>query len=572
MVPIKQYGILGVKSRMFWNTIKDFKKRWFLNIGLALFLAVVVFGGTFVFFHYVVFGTLFQDQYKEFGPILAERLTNLSFVAFFYMLLFSNIVSVLATVYFSKETQFLMSLPIPHEGVFWGKFLESLIYSSWALVAVSMPLLLSFGIRKEMTGVPAPWWFYPVAPLCFMVFASIPALMGAGLTLFFTSWLPARRARVLLIGMFVLFILAAWPMASRLVHTVHQISPETHSDGVELEALLAALRGSRSAWSPHIWMNRALFALSDPAAGGEFLFWFGLLLSTSLLLFQVMRHLVPRLYYRGWSMCGLGGRRRKNTDWSPWDVLEPTLLRPFGRATRALVLKDVKTFWRDPGQWVQLVVLFGLLTIYVANLKSMPVGVESAYWQNILSFFNLGAACFVASTMTTRFAYPMLSLEGRQCWVIGLAPIKSTRLVWQKFWLSWFACAVAVGTIIGISSETIQLKPAMKAVCYTTALLTTLGLSSLAVGIGALLPDFTQDNPASIANNLGGTFTVVISMAYVGLSMFVEGVAVDAYMVKRAIGPRSFFAIYGVLLLVNLMVILLPMGLALRKWRKIEYL
>jgi len=572
MAQRKWYPIPGVKLRILWNTLKNFKKRWFLNIGLGLFLANIVFGGTFVFFHYVVFGTLYQFQYQEFGPLLANRLIYLSFVAFFYMLLFSNIVSVLATVYFSKETSFLMALPFSHEAIFWGKFVESLLYSSWALVAVSMPMLFSYGMRQGMSGDASPWWFYPLVPVCFMIFASIPALLGACLTLLFTSFLPARRARVLLMGLLCLFALAMWPMASRLVRTVRQISPGSGDAGMEeFQALLESLRMNPSSLAPHLWMGRAMQALVDPKQWGEFLFWFGLLLTTSLLLLQLMRHLVPKLYYRGWAMCGLGGRRRRNSEWSPWDMLEPSVLRPFHSSTRALVIKDIKIFWRDPGQWVQLVVLFGLLVIYVANLRSMPVGVDSPFWQNVLSFFNLAASCFVASTMTTRFAYPMLSLEGRQCWVIGLAPIRSTHLVWQKFWLSWSVCAIAVGTIIYISSETIQLRPGMKVLCYSTALLMTLGLSSLAVGIGALLPDFKQDNPASIANNMGGTLTVIVSMAYVGITTLSEAVAVDQYMVKGLLGAGWFLGFCVVLLLFNLAVIVIPMGLALRKWRRIDF-
>jgi len=42
-------------------------------------------------------------------------------------------------------------------------------------------------------------------------------------------------------------------------------------------------------------------------------------------------------------------------------------------------------------------------------------------------------------------------------------------------------------------------------------------LTGLAIGMGALMPDFRDESPMRIASTPGGVLTVVISLVYVGL-------------------------------------------------------
>ena len=178
------------------------------------------------------------------------------------------------------------------------------------------------------------------------------------------------------------------------------------------------------------------------------------------------------------------------------------------RPTRAMIAKDLAVFWRDPGQWSQLMILFGLLFIYMINLRNAAeVGqfrILIPFWQSLISMFNIGATAFVLSILTTRFVYPMLSLEGRQQWVIGLAPVGRTRLVWIKFFISWTGALVLCVPLALLSCFMLRADGFVTATALLTVAVLSLGLSSLAVGLGALMPNFSEDNPARIANGLGG--------------------------------------------------------------------
>ena len=66
----------------------------------------------------------------------------------------------------------------------------------------------------------------------------------------------------------------------------------------------------------------------------------------------------------------------------------------------------------------------------------------------MVSFLNLAVVGLILSTFTTRFIYPMISLEGHCFWILGLLPIERDTILWSKFWFaslgSWVPCALLV--------------------------------------------------------------------------------------------------------------------------------
>ena len=105
------------------------------------------------------------------------------------------------------------------------------------------------------------------------------------------------------------------------------------------------------------------------------------------------------------------------------------------------MLKDVRLFWRDPAQWIQFMIFFGLLCIYVLNLRNVAFNFQNPFWETMISYLNLAASALTLSTLTTRFVFPQFSLEGRRLWILGLAPVGLAPVLLQKFWLS---CVTAI--------------------------------------------------------------------------------------------------------------------------------
>jgi len=128
-----------------------------------------------------------------------------------------------------------------------------------------------------------------------------------------------------------------------------------------------------------------------------------------------------------------------------------------GPDMRLLIVKDVKTFLRDPVQWSQVLLFFGLLGVYFLNIRRFQYNIfNDMFWKNLVSLLNLVATSLTLSTFTTRFIFPLLSLEGRKFWILGLLPIERRHLLYSKFWFAF------VGSL-GISETLMVLSDVMLA-------------------------------------------------------------------------------------------------------------
>ncbi len=98
-----------------------------------------------------------------------------------------------------------------------------------------------------------------------------------------------------------------------------------------------------------------------------------------------------------------------------------------------MMVKDLRLFRRDPLQWSQFLIFLGLLMLYFLNIRRFTYDVSSIAWVNMVSFLNLAVVGLLLSTFTTRFIYPMISLEGRRFWILGLLGVRRETILWSKF-------------------------------------------------------------------------------------------------------------------------------------------
>ncbi|MBN1867700.1 hypothetical protein JW916_10445 [Candidatus Sumerlaeota bacterium] len=542
-----------------------------LLVHLFVFLSVIAFlvvgGGVF-------FGFLFRflDRQEEFGTLLMNRLVAMVMMAFFSMLVFSNLIITLSTTYISRETDYYMSQPVRHRSIFVVKLIESTFYSSWAFVILSLPFFTSYGIVRGVSP-----WFYAFIVVLVAPFLVIPAGVGALFTMLLCAFLPARRTLKWVIVLLGLAIVGG----TVFIRTSGVQSRLFRGEIESYTELLNLLKVGAVLWAPHYWMSRGMLALGK-GDWKEFAYWLAMISSTALMLIQVCLWLAPSLYYRGWCLAHDSGRSHSSkTSLGPrvFGAIERALgfIRP---PVRALLMKDIRTFWRDPAHWSQLVILFGLLVIYVANLRGAHLPRRSVYiilpfWKTLLSFFNMGATCFILSILTTRFVYPMLSLEGKQFWVVGLAPMNRSSVVWQKYWLCWTSSFVLAESLMLFSNWILSASAFLTALSSLSILVMSFGLTSLAVGLGAATPNFKEDNPARIANGLGGTLNVILSLLYIGATMAVlvypafliaTGGIADYPEPARLLGTSAFF-----LFVLQAVTIVVPMAVGLRLWKKMEF-
>jgi ABC-2 type transport system permease protein len=559
--------VLKAKYRIVNNHLANLKKHILIHLFVGLGVLVVLIGGGTAFFYFIFDFLMHQEV---FGPPLMERLFGMVMMAFFFMLIFSNLIITLSTTYISKEIDFYMGSPVRFHDIFVLKLIESIVYSSWAFAILSFPIFVAFGTARHVS-----LWFYPLTILLVVPFLVIPAGIGAILTMTFAAYFPARKTRLV----FIILGAAAIGITVLLVRVLGARNILYSLDAGNFSQIMSLLQFGSLPILPNFWLTQGTVA-AGAGHYANFIYWFLMLVSTALMCVQLCFWLIPKLYYRGWTLARESSAIAKGRRALLGFGLVDAILRPLRAPIRAFVSKDIKTFWRDPTQWTQLIMLFGLLFIYIGNIRSVAthtgtIDIFLPRWQTILSFFNMGATCFILSILTTRFVYPMLSLEGRQFWIIGLAPLKREHLVWEKYWMSWATALVITEALMIFSNVILNVSAFMMVLSTATILLMSFGLTSLAVGLGAMTPNFKEDNPARIANGLGGTLNVILSLIYVGFIIALE--LYPTYMYESgnylAIASWKSYIIpyFAALLGINVVTIWLPMRLGLRRWRQIEF-
>jgi len=522
----------------------------YLLVGYALFHA-----GLDYLYHFPIVGAL-----------LSQRILFLIFGFFFVMLVFSNLIIGYSTLFKNRETQWLLTLPVRHLNVYRWKFLEALAVSSWALIFLSAPMMAAFGAVHSV----APAFYFRVA-LVYGPFVVLPALCGSWIILLLVRVLAkplAKRVGILIAaGCLVLLLFGLKPIS--------EFEAMAQQEVLSFDQLLRHTRLSLNPFLPSAWIAKSVLAWSDEL-GTQGTFYFLLLLANALMGLLIGFELIGRLYYGSWSAAlssraerfqrAAEAKRKRQRRWNLFEWLLGRL--PLGRAEAALIVKDVRLFWRDPAQWIQFMIFFGLLCIYVLNLRNVAFNLQEGLWAAIISHLNLAASSLTLSTLTTRFVFPQFSLEGRRLWILGLAPVGLQRVLLQKFWLSCLTASTITVALMAASSLMLNLSAGKVMFFVVTIAIMSAALSGLAVGLGALFPNFKEDNPSKIVSGFGGTLCLVISFIYI--SVTVALVAVPDLRGAKLHPPIGDAAALTLALGFSLLLLFVPMSIAHRQVKNLE--
>ncbi len=119
----------------------------------------------------------------------------------------------------------------------------------------------------------------------------------------------------------------------------------------------------------------------------------------------------------------------------------------------------------------------------------------------------------------------MISLEGRQLWILGLLPIRRDTILWSKFVFAAIGSVVPCTMLILISDLMLEIPWKFILLHQLSCVVLCLGLSAIAVGLGAKMPDLAERSPSKIAAGFGGTLNLVISAGFIAVVVLLTALA-----------------------------------------------
>lgn len=531
-------------------------------------------GGVGLIFWIAVFGIIYRmlsyfRGAEAIGDVLAAKLLGLILLAFLAILLLSNLITSLSAFFLGRDLEVLLAAPLDDARLYGARLLETLGHSSWMVALMMLPVLSAYGVAYD-----AGPGFVAVALVAMASFFILPAVGGAALTLILVNVFPARRTRDLL-ALIALFGAAGMLLLIRMLRPERLARPEGFTS---LVAFVDQLQTPTTVWLPSDWAAEAMMA---PLRSGAADYFPLLLLASTAAAFVVLGlELHRRLYREGYSRAQEGARIQEPVDTLRRPLLE-RLLRPMKVRVRSVVAKDIRTFFRDTTQWSQLILLGVLVVIYVYNIKVLPLfsGEEVGFFLvNVVSFLNLGLAGFVLAAIAARFLFPAVSLEGRHLWLLKSAPLDLRKLLWSKYWVG-LTPLLLVALLLTIGTNTIlRVGPFMMAVSLLTITAMSFAIAALALGMGAIYPEFDSDNAADISTGYGGLLFMMIASVYLAAVIALEAWPVYSFLRSRMEGVpldgdhyMALGAGLGGALLLSVIAVAVPMRAAVRRMESFEH-
>ncbi len=551
--------LLGPKVRSKLNRRKTGERSRF-KWGLLGFVGV--------FFWAFIFGIIFRMLLyfrgtQGIGDLLAAKLLGLALLTFLMILLLSNVITALSTFFLSQDMEILVAAPVDSVKLYGARLVETIVDSSWMVALLAIPLLAAYGVVYG-----ASWQFYGLAVATIIPYLVLPAVVGSAFTLMLVNVFPARRTRDLL-ALMGLFAAAGVVMLFRFLRPERLVRPEEFRDLVDF---MAVLRTPTSPWLPNEW---AAESLMSQLTGTFDPFPFALLWTTAAALFVLGAWLHVRLFRTGFTRAQEGAELRKGE-------VRSTMLERLawaGPATRQLVSKEIRVFFRDTTQWSQLILLGVLVVVYVYNIQVLPLNTGEElpfYLINLVSFLNLGLAGFVVAAIAARFVFPGMSLEGRMMWLLRSSPLDIRTLFLAKYWVGTLPLLlIALPLIVG-TNIILDASPLILGITTVSMIGVTFAMTALALGLGAIYPNLETENTAEIPTSFGGLIFMMSAVSYLAVVVILLAWPVNAFLQARFAGQSGGAEVAPLALgaagalVITLVCVVVPLRAGIRRVRTLQ--
>ena len=470
--------------------------------------------GAFSFAAYVLSHSITQFvlERTHIGLYLYHQFISMLLFVLFMSVNLGNIIVSYSTLYRSPEVGFLFTKPVPFTSIFLLKFFDNFWYSSTTLFLVSFMALLGYG---NYFGYP--WYLFAGVMLFVLIPFMFLAACIAVLILFAIMKLAGRigfrKVMTEIFALYFFFIFLFFKSSNPI-----QLTEEVNRHFANADAYLAQLKPGVLRYLPNQWIADFLFALARGSVY-EALPSAGLLLVVTLAAFLLCVVAAKKFYYRSW-LISLNIQSLASAPYHPArkrfiDLRSGRFLPP---QWDALLKKEYLLFFREPAQWIHLLVMLVLTVSFAFSASHVNVTLRVVQTQ-ILTYLVLFAfGGFMVASVALRFGFPMIGLEGKSFWVLRSAPITNAKLYTVKFILA-FVPVLLLAEYIAVSSNVPFVAvsgrlPILMWAGIFNAFWMSLATVSLNLGLGGYFANYLERNPIRSASSQGATLTFLVCLLY----------------------------------------------------------
>jgi ABC-2 type transport system permease protein len=504
--------MLTLKNRL--NSRRGFPRKELLSLSII---------GAMMVGLYLCSTTMFREIFRA-SPnphLLCVPIMGALAMAMFIMVLLSSSASAVSALYVSKDMDFLLSSPISKKTLLLGKVGEIAISTCWMFVVFCIPLYVSYGRFFAASSL-----YYALTPIVIALSLAPAVLLGTAAAILFSSLLPAKGGRH---AFALLFAVSIGLFFAILNQGAKMALPSTLSGATAMRVLS---EGVPSYARPGYWVARSI----DGLAKGEISLAIATvvcalgLLSISWLLASFLFH---RLFLRAYTKLQASSSPLR-IDSRFGRAVARVLFAATRRGTRALITKEVYAFSRELTQTFQLAMLLTICALYSYNFSQInpptKVGVEILQiWDVFMTIANILLGLMVILSISSRFVFPCVSLEGASLWILQSAPVSSRDILRAKY-TSWFTpISILVCVIFSAGGCAIGVEPRVLLASILSGVIISHGLVTLGLGFGARFARFDWEHSGQLATNSGNLAYMVAGIIFLVVNMIPVTVMFGAY-------------------------------------------
>ncbi len=460
---------------------------------------------TFTLFAYLTYliveiATKYLLVQAKIGLFLYHRLLALALFVFFAIISIANILVAFATIFRNNEAEFLHTLPLKPVEIFTSKFLDSFLYSS---------ALMIIAILAAVSGYAGYFGNLAVA-ITGIVFSILPLILSAacvGAIVLLVVLKIAQRVSIRTAVLTVTLLYAASIYSYVVLNNPFTLFTNVMKYYPHIDRYLGVLDPKLDYFAPSFWSaNFFYFATTGNFVGAAAS---ALIVCTvAFLLFLVMIRLADKYYEEAYWTAKHKLFQSKIKDGS----------EPFSQPDRAppkgisLMKRDLLVFVREPSQTFHFAVLMVLIGIFLLNLFEMKIYLPDTFI--VSSAFTLIYAfnSFLVVSLSVRFVYPMLSLEGETMWLLRSSPLSLKKVFYSKLVPS-IIFLTAVGAILGYAAPS-PFKN-FRGLITASVIYGSLGgvvFPSFVMMFGGVFANYKENNPVRISSSHGATVSLLVSI------------------------------------------------------------
>lgn len=498
------------------NTFKMFKKESYFKVAFIFVFAVIFETGLFILFYR---GLQFISFLGGSRLLIIQHLFSLFFLAIGIMLFISALITSYSVFFRSPDIDFLFVLPVGYGGITLYKMYEVLKFSSWAYMFIMIPFAMAYLLHERLSPLfilicslfSIPFLVFVCAVACLL---TIVFVRYVDISLFKKVWVWLALAVILLVS---------------IKSYVIQFREEEIFGSFSIAKFIPGMSTASNPFLPSRWLSTSILAMVTGDYRWRGMMYLLVLFSNTLLavfiLFILGNRIYPEALLRWRARAVTLKKVRKGRVFI--DLLTAILPEDLG----SVISKDIRLFLRDPEQWGQVIMFFGLLGLYFMNLKNFRYHWLPSVWKNLISFLNVFSVSAVVCSLGARYIYPQMSLEAQNMWIISTVSL--TRILLAKFLFSSTGMIIIAGLLITCSCKMLEIDPFITRSAVIIVCAISVTVSGLSVGLGACWIEKDRKTLSAIVSSFGGTLNLVSGLVFMLTCILPVGFVFHLYRMGR---------------------------------------